>query len=268
MKVIRVFPVKTVATPIDELSRYDIPKQYEDEADEIHISTVFTWDMKRAEQLAKAWEGHGKVMIGGPATGMPGKGFIPGMYLKHGFVITSRGCSKKCWFCKVHKREGNIKELKIYDGWKVLDDNILACSERHIKAVFNMLEKQSEYIEFDEGGLDPTLFREWHIDLLLKIRVKTLFFSFDYMDDLESLFNAGKLLKSAGFDRMGVYLGCSILVAYESDTIKKAEQRIYMVKRAGFEPMVCIYEDDNGKHTHDKDWMRLDKQYHHLTRNQ
>ena len=107
-----------------------------DDISEIHISVTFTWDLLEAERLAEAWSRYGNVKIGGPATGMRGEAFTPGLYLKQGYTITSRSCHNHCWFCSVPKREGFLRELPITDGWNLLDNNILASSEKHIRAVF------------------------------------------------------------------------------------------------------------------------------------
>ena len=110
----------------------------------MHVSVTFTWDMPEAERLAASWERVAPVKIGGPATGMRGEDFVPGRYLKPGYVITSRGCANHCWFCSVPAREGLLRELPITPGWNILDDNLLACSESHIKKVLGMLEKQKK----------------------------------------------------------------------------------------------------------------------------
>jgi len=90
MKIIRVFPRKTRLTPCDENARINCgPDLFEEGADEIHISVSFTYDMERAEILAKQWERVAPVKIGGPATGEAGGDFVPGMYIKKGAVITS-----------------------------------------------------------------------------------------------------------------------------------------------------------------------------------
>jgi hypothetical protein len=74
--------------------------------------------------------------------------------LKKGYVITSRGCPNRCWFCSVWRREGEvIRELPVTDGWNVLDDNLLVCSENHIRAVFAMLARQRRMPLFT-GGLE------------------------------------------------------------------------------------------------------------------
>lgn len=71
-KIIRVFPTKTNATPDDELVRiHEVPSLF-DEADEVHISVAFTWDIPWAEWAAKQWERVAPVKIGGPAYNEPG----------------------------------------------------------------------------------------------------------------------------------------------------------------------------------------------------
>jgi len=150
-KIIRVFPRRTNATPIDEMAFIGLPDMF-CEADEVHISVTFSYDLPEAERLEKYWRQIAPVKIGGPATGQRGEDFIPGMYLKKGYVITSRGCPNKCWFCSVWKREGEVRELSITEGWNILDDNLLACSDGHIKKVFAMLEKQKEAAHFTGGA--------------------------------------------------------------------------------------------------------------------
>lgn len=153
MPILRVFPRKTNATPEDEYVAIGSPGLFvPDDISEIHISVTFTWDLQEAEILAEQWARYGDVKIGGPATGMRGENFTPGLYLKHGYTITSRGCPNHCWFCSVPKREGALRELPITDGWILLDDNIFACSEKHIRAVFDMLKRQKHRPEF-KGAL-------------------------------------------------------------------------------------------------------------------
>lgn len=128
-RIIRVFPARTHATPDDDLVRINAIPSLFDEADEVHISVAFTWHLKWAEWAAKQWACVAPVKVGGPALNEPGGDFIPGMYLKKGYVITSRGCPNRCWFCAVPKREGGqLRELPVTDGWIVSDDNLLACS--------------------------------------------------------------------------------------------------------------------------------------------
>jgi radical SAM superfamily enzyme YgiQ (UPF0313 family) len=157
LKIIRVFISKTNATPDDDLVRINTVPSLFDEADEIHISVTFTWDIPRAEYLAEQWKNVATVKIGGPAYNEKGGDFISGMYMKKGYVITSRGCKNRCWFCSVPQREGyELRELPIVDGHILTDDNLLACSENHINSVFEMLKRQKERPYF-VGGLEARL---------------------------------------------------------------------------------------------------------------
>ena len=93
MRIVRVFPRRTKATPDDVLAFTTPPPKGLTDIDEVHVSVVFSYDMQKAEQLAEAWRYVGvPVKMGGPAFNEPGKDFVPGLYLKQGYVITSRGC--------------------------------------------------------------------------------------------------------------------------------------------------------------------------------
>lgn len=254
MKIARVFPRKTSATPDDKDAFIGMPTLFTQQYDEVHISVTWTYDLPEAERLAKDWERFGTVKIGGPATGMRGEGFIPGMYLKHGYVITSRGCPNKCWFCSVWKRDGTTRELPIKDGWNILDDNILACSESHIRAVFAMLKKQKRRPEFT-GGLEAKLLKQWHVELLGDANPSQLFFAYDTPDDLEPLIEAGKLLRQAEIPmyKRRAYL----LMGYPKDTIDLAQRRIEQTVSAGFYPCAMLWRNKQGETS--ADWRKFQK---------
>ena len=216
------------------------------QADEIHISVTFSWDLPIAEKLEMQWRHIAPVKIGGPATGQKGEEFSPGKYLKDGYVITSRGCFNRCWFCSVWKREGNLRELPITEGWNVLDDNLLACSKNHIVSVFAMLaeqKKSGQRIQFT-GGLEAKLLTEWHAQELRKLYPQQMFFAYDTPDDLEPLIEAGKLLRNVGFTKTSHVLRAYVLIGYHGDTFEKAEKRLYETLKAGFVPMAMLYRDE------------------------
>lgn len=176
MPIARVFPRRTNATPpkSDEYAFVgDIPLFLPPDITEVHVSVAFSWDLQEAARLADAWSRVAPVKLGGPATGERGHDFIPGMYLKKGCVITSRGCPNHCWFCSVPEREGPLRELPVTEGNNVLDDNLLACSEQHIYKVFDMLDKQTNVIL--SGGLEAARLRPWHVALFERVHVKEAF---------------------------------------------------------------------------------------------
>jgi len=254
MKIARVFPRRTNATPTDDLAFIGSPDLFSDklEIDKVHISVTFTWDMPEAEKLYNEWKQIAPAEIGGVATGQKSGDFVPGMYLKKGYVITSRGCNNRCWFCSVWRREGAIRELPITDGYIVQDDNLLSCSENHIRGVFSMLAKQKEKPVFS-GGLEARKLQKWHIEELLKLRPKQLFFAYDTPDDKDPLFEAGKMLLENGFTRKAQNLRCYVLVGYPGDTIEKAEKRLIETMQAGFMPFSMLYRDSSGKRK--KEWI-------------
>jgi hypothetical protein len=246
VKIIRVFPRKTKATPDDKDVRINVPPGFFDEADEIHISVAFTWDLPRAEWLANQWRSVAPVRIGGPATGEPGGDFTPGMYLKKGYVITSRGCPNKCWFCSAWKREGRIiRELPVTDGFNILDDNLLACSSKHIWEVFKMLSNQDQYADFS-GGLEAKKLTYAHCIALRGLKPKQLFFAYDTPDDLVPLQEAGKMLIDAGFTTASHTLRAYVLCGYKGDTITSAAKRMMETISAGFTPMAMLWRSDDG----------------------
>jgi len=270
LKIARVFPRRTKATPDDALAFTTPPTKELSDIDEIHISVTFSYDKQKAEQLAEAWSKTGlPVKIGGVAFNDSGGEFTPGLYIRKGYVITSRGCHNNCWFCDVNKREGGIRELKITEGYNVLDSNLLACSEGHIKAVFDMLSHQAERPIFS-GGLDTRLLREWHVELLRQVRTERMYFAYDCDDDLEPLIQAGRLLRNGGIkDSSGHKLKCYVLIGYDGDTFEKAEKRLIDTWRAGFFPYSMLYRNESGETAGDwrkfqRTWTRPQIVYHKL----
>jgi hypothetical protein len=258
MKIIRVFPRKTSATPIDDnvvINR--MPNLY-DKADQINISVAFTWDIPRAEKLAYMWQSVAPVLIGGPAFNIPGDEFNPGMYLKEGYTITSRGCPNRCWFCSVWKREPIIKELEIKSGWNIVDDNLLACSDQHIKAVFEMLKSQKHPVSFT-GGIEAKLLKLWHVDLFASIRMKELFCAYDTPDDYEPLVEAGKLLKQANITLENRKARAYVLIGYPKDTMSDALQRIKQTIDAGFFPFAMLWRNEKGEIK--REWRQFQRQW-------
>ena len=51
MRIVRVFPRRTSATPTDDLAFVGDPPLFLPEADEVHVSCTFTWDRAEARRL-------------------------------------------------------------------------------------------------------------------------------------------------------------------------------------------------------------------------
>lgn len=253
--MLRVFPRRTNATPIDDGVRIGFPYLW-DKPELVHISVAFSWDLPKARAMERAWKKvAGTVLMGGPALGTRGGTFYPGVYLREGYTITSRGCPNRCWFCDVWKRDGGIRELPIRDGWNILDDNILATSRGHFQAVCNMLKRQTRRAEFT-GGLEAARLTDWHTERLVEVKPKQMFFAYDTDDDFKPLVNAGWMLQNASFSRN--HMRCFVLIGYPKDTLSMAEFRLRAAWDAGFLPMAMLYRKDASLSI---EWRRFQRVY-------
>jgi len=252
IKIARVFPSKTNFTPTDEHAYFDVPGLFTPQYDEIHISTVFTWDINQAKYLVRQWEQHGRVVLGGPALDDPGGEFEPGKYLKSGYVITSRGCVNNCWYCFVPKREKQIRELQIKDGNNLIDNNLLACSEKHIAEVFKMLsDKKSIVFEGIYANLvTPEIGFE-----IQKLKTRAIWMAYDRPGDFEYVKSAYKNLGSPTH-KVYVY----VLAGFQNDTLEKAEARCLQIARLGCYPFMMLYQPET-KIKYSKEWRTMQRKW-------
>ena len=219
-----------------------------DEADEVHISIAFTWDLGSGEGqsdwLERQWRHVAPIKMGGPAFGEPSGDFLRGFYLRDGYTITSRGCPNHCPYCFVPVRERGLRELPIVEGWCVQDDNLLACSREHIESVLTMAGAQQRQAVFS-GGLEARLLEQWHVDRLRAMNPEQMFFAYDRPGDLEPLEWAATMLKAVGFTRH--HMRCYVLAGYRDDTPDKAEERLRAVLGLGFHPCIMLYRGEDGE---------------------
>lgn len=257
MKLMRVFPRRTKATPDDDLVRIGRPPDLFDEADAVHISVSFTWDKPLAESLAEQWRHVAPVQVGGVAYGDKSLEFIPGRYIKPGYTVTSRGCPRRCWFCDVWKKWPKPVPLPIYDGWNILDDNLLACPREHVEAVFAMLrrQKKSDWPDWDgriefTGGLEALALEDYQVDLLASLSPRpNMFFAYDPGDAFETLESAARRLIEAGFTTESHRLRCYVMIGGPRkevpggiDTFASAEARLRQMMSIGFTPFAMLWK--------------------------
>lgn len=242
-RLIRVFPRKTNATPDDELSYFGPPNLFA-EADEVHISVTFKADKPKAEQLAEDWKHVAPVKISGVAYDDLGLEFTPGKYIKQGYTITSRGCPRRCWFCSVWKRQPQATPIQIHDGWNILDDNLLACPETHVRAVFAMLARQRRQIQFT-GGLEAAALQDYQVGLLADMKPRpNCFFAYDPGDPFETLKSAADRMIAAGFTARSHRLRTYVLIGFPKDTFAAAETRLKEMLAIGFTPHAMLWDPE------------------------
>jgi radical SAM superfamily enzyme YgiQ (UPF0313 family) len=111
------------------------------QVDKTYVSVIFSWNKYKAEQFSKADRGG----TGWDLTAKLPKE-IEEVKPKINLGFTTRGCIRRCQFCVVPQKEGNISvEGDIYDIWdgtskeiELLDNNIMAmphlkCQQKNTK---------------------------------------------------------------------------------------------------------------------------------------
>jgi len=263
MRLIRVFPRRTKATPDDELA-YCGPPDLFAQADAVHVSVTFTYDKPYAEELAEQWRHVAPVTVGGVAYGDRGEEFVPGRYIKHGYGFTSRGCPRRCWFCSVWKRDPVPRLLPIVDCWNILDDNLLACPRDHVEAVFAMLKRQGRRVEFT-GGLEALALEDYQVELLASLTPRpNMFFAYDPGDAFETLQHAARRLLAAGFTARSHRLRVYVLIGYPKDTLAAAERRMQQMLDIGFTPHAMRWRPETPsqeKHAPGPQWRRFQRRW-------
>lgn len=254
--MIRVFPRQTAWTPTDELAFVGPPPLFRPDEQPVRVSCTFTWDIPRAEQLARAWGAYyTDVRLGGPAFGDPGEEFVPGRFLRDGITITSRGCSDACPWCFVPKREGKVREIPIRQGYIVQDNNLLACSRQHIEAVAEMLKHQPRAAEF-KGGLQAHRLKEWHREIFDSIRVREFWFACDSPAALKALERAAGILDGVPVSKRRAF----VLMGFQGETLTEAETRVERVYELGFLPFAQLYQGDE-RTTYSPEWRALARKW-------
>lgn len=245
-------------TPRDDYAFVGTPPLIRPVADEVHISTTFTWDRDRKDKetgencielLRLAWtQYYPTVKVGGCAFGSASDGFIPGMYIRKGVTFTSRGCNNQCPWCLVHQREDRIRELPIREGNVLQDNNVLQCSRAHLANVFSMLRKQHQ-IELS-GGLDSRCLTDEIAEEIRSLRIKQVFLAADTPEAIKPLRKAIALLQLPR-DKVRCYV---LLKFNETETLSDARERMELVWEAGAMPFAQLYQPADNWIDYPKEW--------------
>ena len=253
--IAKVFPRKTSFSPTDEDCYFDVPGIFTPDYDEVHISCTFTWDKDRAHELATAWsEKADTVKVGGCAFDSPSEEFIPGMYLKNGVTITSRGCPNACPWCLVSKREGDLREIEVKAGNIIQDNNFLACSKSHKEKVYAMLAHQKA-IEL-KGGLEAELITPEIADRLRGLRIKSLWVACDHKNAIAGTSKAVGILKKAGFTQNHIF--SYVLIG---DDMAENEDRLRKVFEMGAMPFAQLYQPDDHWINYSQKWKQFARKW-------
>lgn len=163
----------------------------------------------------------------------------------YGFL--TRGCCNNCSFCIVSKKEGicSHKVADLSEFWKgqknikLLDPNLLACKE-HLELLQQLADSRAN-VDFTQG-LDARFINGENLEILKKINIKRLHFSFDFMKNEKRIIKGLTLAKeklSLPDTKAIVY----ILTNYDT-TIYEDLYRIQKIRELGYMPDIRIYRKE------------------------
>lgn len=158
--------------------------------DKVYVSNIFDINKDRVQVTGCEDVVYGGIGSRSPSLQLPPEieetapFYYPDEDTSYGFI--TRGCIRSCWFCKVPKHEGKLKEynpvtsiVRGVPGEKVkfLDNNILAYP-KHME-VFNWLIEKGTRCEFNQG-LDFRLVNDENLEALGKLNyMGEYIFAFD-----------------------------------------------------------------------------------------
>lgn len=160
------------------------------------------------------------------------------------FGFLTRGCPNNCPFCIVSKKEGRQSKrvATLQEFWrgqkniKLLDANILACKDR--LALLDELAESGALVDFTQG-IDARFITKEVAEHLKKVKIKTVHFAFDLMENADAVVKGLKTYKEVcgGDDRKNIVY---VLTNYNT-TIEEDLWRIERIKECGMAPDVRIY---------------------------
>ena len=174
----------------------------------------------------------------------PDYSLYPELTKDKAFGFLTRGCPNNCSFCSVSKKEGLVtrKVADLNEWWNgqkeiiLLDANILACRQ-HIE-LLEQLAQSGASVDFTQG-LDARFINETNLEILKRIKIKTMHFAFDFMKNEKRIVKGLKLAKEALkiSDRKAiVYMLTNFDTSFKEDAY-----RVKLIQSAGYAPDVRIY---------------------------
>ena len=217
-----------------------------------YASCVFSWN---AKWRARVPDG---AIVGGSGITLkselppevehtkPDYSLYPGVDFSMGF--TSRGCIRKCPWCIVPEKEGNITpSASIYEFWNrqhqrivLLDNNLLAAP--NWRQTMEDLIAENLEVDFNQG-LDIRLLSEEVVDYLKQVKTQRLRFAFDNIAYEKAVREGIKLLTENGIASR--HLSFYVLVGFHNDNTIVDRVRLLQSLNVDIYPMA--YKDASGK---------------------
>lgn len=161
--------------------------------------------------------------------------------IAYGFL--TRGCPNNCSYCTISQKEGRCshKVADLCEFWrgqkniKLLDPNLLACKDR--VSLLEQLRDSKAWVDFTQG-LDARFITEEIALLLKQIKIKSVHFAFDRMENenhiIKGLKTYAEIVGTTKNDV--VYMLTNFDTTHEQDMY-----RLRAIEKCGFLPDVRIY---------------------------
>lgn len=178
----------------------------------------------------------------------PDYSIYPELTKEKSFGYLTRGCPRNCNFCHTTQKDGarshKVADLsEFWNGQKeivLLDQNILACPD-HLELLQQLVESKA-WVEFN-GGLDIRLITERNIELIRKIKVKTIHFAYDRYQDKKIIEPKLKMfMERSGYDHHKVM--CYVLTNFDT-TLEEDLHRINFLRSLDILPYPMIYDKEH-----------------------
>ena len=231
---------------------------WQSSVDKTYVSCIFTKNKEKCYQFNGA-------EIGGSGYDISKKlpPEIETVKPKINWGFTTRGCPRKCPFCIVWQKEGNIKVVgDIYDIWDgksktlVLMDNNILSIPKHFKSICSQLRKEKLKVDFNQG-LDIRLLNEELIEELKTISHFEYKFAWDLDDEsiIEKLKWVYQYLK-----RCTIFVICG----FKEDNFEKVLRKFNIIRKIGHNGYAMRYEDyyNDGRYIKLARWVNQHKIFH------
>lgn len=146
----------------------------------------------------------------------------------------TRGCSNKCRWCVVPRKEGEIRPYRTWRDLVRTDTNKLTLMDNNILACPHGIEQLRELAETDyridlNQGMDVRLVTPDVADVLAKCKwQKYMRFSCDQKSQIKAIYNAAELLFERGVKASKLFIYCLITKDRDDDL-----ERIYAMRKLG-----------------------------------
>ena len=165
----------------------------------------------------------------------------------YGFL--SRGCPRGCPFCIVKDKEGrkSYKVADLSEWWNgqknivLCDPNMLACRE-HMDLLGQLADSKA-WVDMNQG-VDARMLTEENIEALNRVKIKTIHFAWDLMEQSDAVLRGLNLYRERGKIQSAARRMVYVLTNYNT-SMEENLYRIYTLRDMGFDQFVMVYDKPN-----------------------